>query len=295
MQMANAERLKIGSGGLSAEVAPLGAELVRLQDKDGRDLLWDGDPAFWTGHAPLLFPIVGALAGDGYRHAGRHYALPRHGFARRRVFTPVEQGEKTVQLRLEADDETRALYPFEFRLDMRFSIAGDTLTMAASVENCGRETMPVAFGFHPALRWPLPYGAPRAAHHIRFETQEPAPIRRLDRDGLLDPSPRQSPVDGDTLSLDDALFAADAIIFDSLASRRLVYGAEQGPRIEVAFEGMPHLGIWTKPGASYICIEPWQGFADPAGYAGDLRDKPGMVALAAGEARSFAMSLRLVA
>ncbi len=283
----------IAADGISAGIDPLGAELHYLRDRSGRDLLWNGDPAFWTGRAPLLFPIVGGLVDDRYRLDGKQYALPKHGFARRCRFDPIAQDSASATFRLQADDATRAAYPFDFRLDMRFAVTGSAITLVATVSNLGDRPMPASFGFHPALRWPLPYGQPRADHRIHFDQPEPAPIRRLDASGLLDPAPHPTPIAGQDLALDDSLFAADAIILDRPASRRLHYGASAGPRLRVDFPDMPMLGIWMKPGADYLCIEPWQGIADPAGFIGDFSEKPGMVILDAGEQREFAMTITI--
>lgn len=277
---------------LSADVAALGAELVHLDDAVGNPLLWNGDPGWWTGRAPLLFPIVGTLADGRFRHRGRTWELPRHGFARRARFALVDRATAHATFRLEASDATRAVWPFEFRLDVTHAIAGRTLTTSAAVTNLSDEPMPTSFGFHPAFRWPLPDAGPRSRHTIRFEAPEPAPVRRLDGGGLLDPAPRPSPIVGDRLLLDDALFAEDALILDAPVSRRLRYGTDT-VFLDVEFAGMPHLGIWTKPGAPFLCLEPWQGFADLAGFAGDLAEKPGTVALAPGETRVFAMSVTL--
>lgn len=296
--MSEGERMdliEIAADGISAGIAPLGAELQYLRDGDGRDLLWDGDPAFWTGRAPLLFPIVGGLANDRYRLDGTSYAMPKHGFARRRNFVLVDQAPAAATFRLEADAATREAYPFDFRLDVRFSLTAGAIRMEAVVANRGDTAMPASFGFHPALRWPLPYGRARADHRILFETGEPAPIRRLDAAGLLDPQPYPTPVDGNLLVLRDNLFTNDAIIFDSLASRSLLYGATDGPRLRVTFPDMPLLGVWTKPGAGYLCIEPWQGLADPSGFDGDIFAKPGIVTIAPGDARRFAMAIAIEA
>lgn len=290
--MTTAKIVSLVSDELSADVALLGAELRRLDDAVGNALLWNGDPAFWTGRAPLLFPIVGGLADDTFRHGGKTYRLPRHGFARRSIFTLVERGTAHATLRLEDDQATRAVWPFAFRLDVTHALTGSTLATTATVTNRAAEPMPVAFGFHPAFRWPLPGAGPRGRHVVHFEKPEPAPVRRLDAQGLIEPEKRASPVHEATLALDDALFAEDALIFDRLTSRRLAYGAGD-VTLDIAFEGMPHLGLWSKPGAGFLCIEPWQGHADPAGFTGVLSEKPGMIHLAPGESRSFAMSVTL--
>ncbi len=286
--------LKIASGGLSAEIATLGAELRNLADANGNGLQWDGDPAVWSGRAPLLFPIVGALASGRYRLGGRTYAMARHGFARHTTFDVVAHDDHAATLRLEADAQTRAVYPFDFRLDAAFTLIDAQVSIVATVSNHGAGPMPASFGFHPALRWPLPYGQARADHRIRFEHDEPGPVRRIDGNGLLRPEPQPSPVVGDVLTLRDDLFIDDALIFDRLASRRVRYGASQGPSLDMTFDDLSMLGVWTKPGAGFVCIEPWQGCADPAGFDGEIWAKPGIVVIAAGESRAFSMTIALI-
>lgn len=274
---------------LSAQISALGAELVRLQDGRGADLLWDGDPAVWASQSPLLFPIVGEVKGNRIRVAGTQYEIGRHGFARTARFALVSSDTAHCTWRLEAGEATWRHYPFDFRLDVTYRIEVATLHMTAEVTNKGDGVMPAAFGFHPALRWPLPYGKPRAAHEVVFEQAEPAPIRRP-IDGLLSRAEYPTPVRDGRLLLHDGLFEAGALVFDRLASRSLVYGEA----LRVSFPGMPHLGIWTKPGAGYVCIEPWQGHASPEGWQGELVDKPGMVAIMPGARQSFGMSIGLI-
>ena len=283
----------IASPALSAEIAPLGAELMALRDAEGRDLLWNGDPAFWTGRAPILFPTVGTLPDDTYRLGDRTYTLPRHGFARRKTFEVAARGTDRATFRLEADDDTRAVYPFDFRLDLVFAIEGARLAMTAILDNTGTAPLPAGFGFHPAFRWPLPYGEPRAEHAIVFEEEEPAPIRRLGQGNLVSPEPVPTPVRGRVLPLEDGLFRNDAIIMPDPASRRLTYGAPRGPKLAIDYADFPQLGIWTRPGAGYVCIEPWQSFATYAGFSGELWDKPGIVRLEPGERRRWTMGVTL--
>jgi galactose mutarotase-like enzyme len=284
---------KIASDGLSAEIHPLGAQLFTLRDSTGRDLLWDGDPAIWSGRAPLLFPIIGSLVDNAYHLDGQTYRLSRHGFARNRLFQLIETNSSSATFRLHWDDETFQVYPFRFALDVTFLLAGLSLEISAVTSNLGAGDMPASFGFHPALRWPLPGDAPRDAHALLFDAEEPAPIRRLTRDGVIDPVARPSPVKGRSLHLRDDLFLEDALIFDRIESRRLWYGAPSGPRIQVDFPDTPCLGVWTKPGANFICIEPWHGYADPEGFSGDFRTKPGIFIVRPGENKRCAMTISL--
>jgi galactose mutarotase-like enzyme len=280
------DTVSISDSMLSAQVSALGAELIRLQDRAGSDLLWDGDPAFWTGRSPLLFPIVGEAMGNRIRVAGREYGIGRHGFARTSMFALLSSEAARCTWRLEASETTRRQYPFEFRLDVTYRIEAAALHMTAEVTNTGGIAMPASFGFHPALRWPLPYGKPRAAHEIVFDRDEPAPVRRP-VDGLLSAETWPSPVRARRLALHDGLFENGALVFDRLESRGVVYG----DAVRVSFPAMPHLGIWTKPGAGFVCIEPWQGHASPEGFDGELASKPGMVSIAPAATRAFGMSI----
>lgn len=287
-----AELVSITSGALTARINPLGAELWSLTDAAGREYMTDADPAFWTGHAPVLFPIVCALNQGRYRLGDAHYALPKHGFARTSLFECTQHGAAEARFRLNDSAATRAVFPFAFALELSFRLDGAALHLAATVANPGDEPLPFSFGFHPAFAWPLPGGADKAAHRIVFADAEPQPIRRIDGlSGLLLPEAFVTPVQSRTLKPDAALFEADALIWDELHSRSLSFGAPEGATLDIAFPDTPMLGIWQKPGAHYLCIEPWQGIADPVGYDGDFRDKPGVVILPPGLSRQFRMDV----
>lgn len=284
----------LASGDLTAEIDPLGAQLSLLRDGSGRDLLWNGDPAIWKGRAPVLFPIVGALAGGSYRLNSSIYRLPRHGFARDRRFEVIHSTGTSAEFELAADRATLEVYPFRFSLQVKFVLDGPTLVVTTRLRNKGDRPMPASFGYHPALRWPLPFGLERSRHFIEFECDEPAPVRRLDADGLLTPISHPSPVSNRRLTLADSLFQDDVIIFDALQSRTLTYGADGGPRLRMSYPDSPYLGVWTKPGAPFICIEPWHGVADPEGFSGNFDTKPGVFVVPSGAHRTFEMSMTLL-
>jgi galactose mutarotase-like enzyme len=286
--------ISITSGTLTAEVDPLGAQLSVLRDGQGRDLLWNGDPAVWSGRAPLLFPIVGTLVGGAYRVGSSTYHLPRHGLARGRMFDVAASGAADASFRLRADESTLQSYPFRFELLVSFVLTGATLSIKTRIHNAGEVDMPASFGYHPGFRWPLPFGQARSSHFIEFETDEPAPFRRLDADGLLTPERHPTPIVKRRLQLADSLFTADVVIFDAIKSRSVTYGADQGPRIRIAFPDSPYLGLWSKPGGAFVCIEPWHGVADPGSFAGDLATKPGVFVLAPGETLPVVMELTLL-
>ncbi|HEX4695074.1 aldose 1-epimerase family protein [Sphingomonas sp.] len=283
--------IRLRSAGLTASINTFGAELTSLRDAGGRELMTDADPAFWTGHAPILFPIVGRLNDDVLRVDGREYRMKQHGFARRQTFSPVARDDASVTLRLSANEETRAIYPFDFVLDVHFSIAGATLAIEARIANPGAVPLPASFGFHPAFAWPLPYGRPRDAHRIVFADDVPEPVERL-AEGLI-AGDRPSPLNGRTLHLADDLFADDALIWNPVRSQSVTYGADHGPQLRVDFPDTPQLGVWTKPGAHFVCIEPWHGHADPQGFTGEFRDKPGVFKVAPGRERRCTIAITL--
>jgi galactose mutarotase-like enzyme len=281
----------LSSSELHVEVNPLGAQLSILRDRSGHDLLWDGDPSVWAGRAPILFPTIGEVAGGAYRLGSKTYRLSRHGFARGKLFEGVSATANSATFRLKADESTLQLYPFQFELDVRFTVSGATLAVTTLVRNTGKENMPASVGYHPAFRWPLPYGRPRAEHFLEFANEEPSPIRRLDKTGLLAPEPHPTPVAGRRMMLRDSLFENDVVIFDQLHSHSVTFGANSGPRIRVDYPNATYLGIWTRPGAGFVCIEPWRGITDPAGFAGDFTTKPGIFTVAPGTTQSLEMSI----
>jgi galactose mutarotase-like enzyme len=284
------EPIILDNGLLRAAIAPRGAELVSLATPWGGEFLWSGDPAVWPWHAPNLFPIVGALADDTLNHRGRAYPMKQHGFLRLSDCAIVAADARECALRLVDTTETRRHYPFAFALTLHFRLEGDRLEQSFELANPGAEPLPASLGAHPAFRWPLAPGTARDACWVRFEQDEPTPIRRLDGRGLG--GERPSPVAGRLLALTDELFTEDALIFDHLRSRRVVFGADAGAGIELSFADFPHFGLWSKPGAGFLCLEPWQGYASPVGFTGDFAQKPGIVTLPPGTTRRWRLSIR---
>jgi galactose mutarotase-like enzyme len=179
-------------------------------------------------------------------------------------------------------------------LTIGYRIQDDRLDCTFSLHNPDSVPLHASIGTHPGFRRPLGNTA-RDAHAVLFDQPEPTPIRRL-AGRTLAADPRPTSVEGRVLHLRDALFDEDAIIFDRLVSRRIVYGAPGGPGIEISFADFPDLGIWAKPGiAPFVCLEPWQGMASPAGFAGEFSEKPGVVALAPGATRAWHYSIRILA
>jgi galactose mutarotase-like enzyme len=272
--------VKLAHGGASAEIALAGAE-ARVWRANGRDLLWPGDAATWPQISPILFPVVGWTR-DGARVDGRQYALGLHGFAASQTFALETQSDSAVRLTLNDNAETRAVYPFAFRLTVDYRLGESALEIAIEVENQGAPPMPYACGLHPGFRWPFAAG-PREGCEIQFEKPERPEIPVIMPGGMVSTLTRPIPIDGSTLKLTDELFAHDALCFIDPASRWLRFVEPSGAAIELALGGFPHFALWMRPGAPFLCLEAWTGYSDPEGFTGELEEKPGMRVLASGE------------
>lgn len=278
---------------IRADFVAKGAELRRLQVLHGPDLLWNGDPQVWGRVSPVLFPIVGKLKGGVLRHQGKTCAMGQHGFGRDLDFRLVRLSRETCSWVLVDNEVTREQFPFPFELWITYTVKDYTFSATYEVRNPGRAALPVSLGAHPAFRWPLP-GGQRESHRIEFAQPEAAPISRL-QEGLLDRHPYANPVDGAVLRLRDELFTQDALVFNQLQSRSLRYLAPGGLGIELQWEGFHHLGLWTKPGAEFLCIEPWAGLASPVDFDGEFSEKPGIMILEPGGRRGFRWSAKVLA
>lgn len=287
--------IEIRGSALSARVDPEGAQLRSLRPADGRELLWQGDPHVWPDQAPLLFPVIGPLVGGVLRHGGQSYPMPPHGFARLSTFEVARDGERGAVLTLRDSPATRAHYPFAFALAVSFEIAERSLRMAITATNRGDEPLPCDVGYHPGINWPLTPGRGKQDYVIEFAEPEPAPIRRGTGDPvLLYPDPRPTPVEGRVLRPRDELFEDLAIVFDRLNSRSLVFGAPGEPALRFDFPDSPHLGLWMKPGAPYLCIEPWQGYPSPLDFTGPFTEKPGVAHVVPGGTRSWRLTITVL-
>lgn len=282
----------IGNSELSVTVKKRGAELCGVKGGDGTEYLWQADPAFWGRHAPLLFPIVGKLAGGRYLYEGKTYEMPPHGFARDMDFELVEASGAALSYRLQASLETRRHYPFDFTLLRHYRLAGSLLEVASEVTNTGAGLMPFSIGEHPAFALSWGAGDRVEDYALQFDKPERLVTHLLDSNGLLTTLTERILADKRVLPLRRDLFDRDALIFLKLNSSRIsLCSRKHSRRLTVDFPGYPYLGIWAKPGAPFVCIEPWYGHADPANHDGQLLHKPGILTLEPG--KSFSCAWRI--
>jgi galactose mutarotase-like enzyme len=236
-----------------------------------KECIWQGDPTYWGKHAPILFPIVGTLKNNKYQYNKEEYCLPRHGFARVSEFTLLEKDESSVTFFLKHSEETLAVYPFEFELQIRYKIIGSQLSTSYTVHNVGNLQMAFSIGAHPAFALSEPF----ENYALQFEKTEPL-LSNLLENNLLSDRTKIIGNESGIVPLSYALFENDALVFKSLSSRSVTILENNSPILKVKFDDFPNLGIWTLNDAPFICIEPWFGFSDTAACSGNIIEKEGI-------------------
>ena len=274
---------------LTVRINEQGAELCSIEGADGFEYLWQADPAVWARHAPVLFPIVGKLRNGSYVLNGKTYELSPHGFARDISFELITESKTLLVFQLMPTDQTLKSYPFKFALNIIYQLNGNRLEIGYEVQNNGTDVMPFSIGAHPAFN----LHGPVEECFLEFEKAETLTTSLLSSKGLL--TEETAPVLAETniLPLSKTLFDRDALILLDFKSDKITLGSHKSSRrLTVEFPGFPQLGIWAKPGAPFVCIEPWYGYADPEQPYGDIMNKPGIQQLAAGD--TFTCTHRVV-
>lgn len=261
----------ISNSNLTAIINPLGAELISLKNSDNKEYIWEGNPEFWGKHSPILFPIVGCLKEDKYSYKGNSYTLLRHGFANKMEFNIIEKSAYNVVFSVTNNIETLENYPFEFELQISYTLVNSSLKIGYKVINTNDFEMPFSIGGHPAFALPIEFDS----YSLEFEKSEILICSQLEN-GLICNETISLPMIENRLPLSYSLFENDALIFKKLESKAITISENNVPFLKVKFEDFPSLGIWTKQNAPYICIEPWFGYADTMTNSGELLEKEGI-------------------
>jgi len=268
---------------LKIKIKSKGAELCSIRSiKNNIEFIWEANPDVWGSHAPNLFPIIGAMKDDSYFYNGKKYNMPKHGFARHNEdFEVISNSNSEVTFQLKSNDELKAIYPFEFEFLMTYELNDNELLIHHTVKNTDSKTMYFSLGGHPAFACPLFKDESYTDYFLEFEKEETSKSYLLNMaTGLV--SDKTKPVfdSPNTINLHGDLFNEDALIFKDLKSRQVALKhKEKGEILNVKFEGFPFLGIWAKPNAPYVCIEPWIGIADSENTNHQIKDKEGIVTL----------------
>ncbi|WP_281234193.1 aldose 1-epimerase family protein [Flavobacterium gelatinilyticum] len=279
----------ISNSRLKASIKNAGAELFSLSDTQNKEYIWEGNPDFWGKHSPVLFPIVGTLKNNTYTVNGKEYQLPRHGFARDMEFQLIEKSGNSAVFSLESNEETLKKYPFEFELQLIYTLENTSLNIEYIVINKGDSKMPFSIGAHPAIALPGNF----ENYAFKFEKSEALKYNLLENDLISNKTQSLQTTEG-LVPLNYKLFENDALVFKTLESNSLTILQNQKPYVQVDFEDFPSLGIWTKDQAPFVCIEPWFGYSDTAENSGDLFQKEGILILEAEQSFHSQFSIKIV-
>lgn len=260
--------------GLKAIINQKGAELISLKNASGKEYIWDGNPEFWGKHSPVLFPIVGTLKNNHYRYNDKTYTLPRHGFARDLDFDIASQSENEVVFSLQSSAETNLVYPFDFELQIIYTLHENGLTIGYKIFNKNNTEIPFAIGAHPAFALPGNF----EDYAIEMEKPEILKFHLLEND-LISETTGNITLSERKFPLNYELFKNDALVFKTMQSRALTILQNGNPVVKISFDDFPNLGIWTKEKAPFLCIEPWFGYADTIHSNGNLFKKEGIQVL----------------
>jgi len=257
-----------------------GAELASLINLEtGKEIIWEGNPEFWGGKSPVLFPTVGALKDDKYIFEGETYEMPRHGFARRRVFTVRESSENEIIFELNSDEESLKIYPFIFSLEVRYTLIENKLTVSYKVKNLSEKEMYFSLGAHPGFAIDTKNGLNYNDYEIAFSDDEKLETRPL-IDNLISNETQTIELENKTLPLSYELFSKDALVMTTMKSRELILRNNKNNRkVIFSFSNFPYFGIWAAKNADFVCLEPWQGIADLENHDQELTEKFGILKL----------------
>lgn len=277
-------------------VDSLGAELHSITGADGLDYLWRGDPEYWAGRAPVLFPIVGALRNGRAVSAEGEITLPRHGFARTLEWELEAAGQDRLSYLLKPSPKTKAAYPYDFILRVSYIIGDSSVTTAFTVQNAGEKAMPFCIGGHPAFNIPLVEGERFEDYIVRFEKPETAACPYVDLEkGIILSELRPILDNSDSIRLSHSLFKHDALVFDNLKSRSVrLYSEKSGRGVRMDFGGMDYFAIWSPIKASpFVCLEPWTGTATLESESDVFEKKQGMRLLTPREEASISFTVKI--
>lgn len=277
---------KIENEFLTCEIDDMGAQLHSLVSKsNGKEYIWYGKPEIWYGQAPVLFPIIGQLINDSYRYNGTEYSMPKHGLARKLPFTVKECSGSKAVFSLTSDENTLKSYPFEFELLVAFELTENSLVNTMTVINKNDGEMYFSIGAHPGFNC-------KVGDIIEFELPETLATERIDSDNLIMDKKFPLLENSREIVISEEIFKADALILSGIKSRKLSIKGEN--EVAFTFGECPYLGIWAKPGAPYVCIEPWYGVNDGREVKNDISEKRGICRLEKGEKFDFCWSAEII-
>jgi galactose mutarotase-like enzyme len=277
--------ITISNSQLSATINTLGAELISLV-KNNKNYIWNIDETYWNKTSPVLFPVVGRLKNDSYSFNGKTYQMTRHGFARNMEFSFDKKSDSQVIFELNETEDTKAIYPFSFKLLMAYTLMENELVIEYFVRNQSDDVLPFSIGAHPAFAISDKF----ENYSLEFNAADTFETHHLENESFIG---KTTLVDtkNNAIALNYALFEKDALVFKQLNSNEVTLKNKEKAILKVNYDHFPYLGIWTKQNAPFLCIEPWCGLADGINHNGNLEEKEGINHLPAGE--DFLRAIRI--
>lgn len=261
---------------LQISVKETGAELCSIKSiASGKEFIWQANPDIWASHAPNLFPIIGCLKDNAFIYDGKEYATPKHGFIRNNSdIELLDKSENKLSFVLQSNDNTRVLYPFEFEFRIHFILESNKLKVVHQIINTGNSEMLFNLGAHPAFNCQLNKNESYNDYYLEFEENETLNTWNLTEGGLIAEEGEQILNNENQINLHPEIFANDALIFKNLKSSAVSLKCKKSDfELKVQFKDFPYLGLWAKPNAPYVCIEPWIGIADSADTNREFENK----------------------
>lgn len=263
----------------SLSVDTYGAELSSFKVGD-KEYIWQRDPEVWPGSAPVLFPIVGMLKGEGETTLidGKPYHMEIHGFAKDTDFTLENITDDSVTLSIESNEETLKMYPYNFKFSVEYKLEDNAFVQTYIIENRNDCDMPFVAGTHPGFNMPI-FEGEFSDHKLVFEKNENAPVYRIDNNGIIDDYNTETIFDNNNeIALDYSLFDKGALVFEKLNSKWVKLLDKKGRGVRVDFADFDYFGVWQKPlvKPGYLCLEPWTGMNDVYSGDGIYKNKRGM-------------------
>lgn len=279
----------ITNGVLTAKIEEKGAELRSLMCGN-KEYIWQGDERYWTGSAPILFPICSGLKDDEYILDGKTYGLNKHGFAKNMVFDVEKNNGDSVTFLLKSDEQTLKVYPFEFELRVTFALNDKKLDVKYDVKNVSEKDMYFSIGAHEA------YACPEGIEEYDVELPQKETLYTSVLEGNVLGNKKELILDnGEKIALKYDYFAVDALVFKDIKARSVILNNRKGGRkVKVTFNGFDYLLLWTKPSAGYICIEPWCGISDNIDTDKNFKNKEGINVISKGDTFTRLHSLEII-
>jgi len=270
---------------LKIAIKKVGAELCKITaTKTGKDFMWNANPNIWNSYAPNLFPVIGGLKNGSYLYDNKTYKMDKHGFVRANPDVLLEQQTKdSLTFKLSSNPSLYQIYPFKFEFYISYLLKDNSIDISYSVKNCDSKTMYFSVGGHPAFKCPVYDNEKYSDYTLEFESDETAQTHLINMEnGLISAETKAVFNNSNQINLSYDLFDKDALVFKDLISKKItLHSKNHGDILSVSYHDFPYLGIWAKPNADYVCIEPWLGIADPENTNQELKTKEGIIALEA--------------